>query len=105
MRVIAIGTIRDYWTEHPESEKSLRSWYVEICSAEWNTPHELKEQYRTASVLSDKRIVFNIAGNKHRLIVDIEFQLQIAFIVWIGTHEDYNHIDARTINYVKTNKK
>ena len=60
------------------------------------TPQELKGQYRSVSVLSDKRIVFNIARNKHRLIVDIEFQLQFIFIVWIGTHVEYDLIDTKT---------
>ncbi|HLF65671.1 MAG TPA: type II toxin-antitoxin system HigB family toxin [Saprospiraceae bacterium] len=62
------------------------------------TPQELKGQYRSVSVLGDKRIVFNIAGNKHRLIVDIEFQLQFIFIVWIATHVEYDLIDTRLKN-------
>lgn len=105
MRVIAIKTLSEFWVNYPESEKGFRSWYREASGASWKSHQELKEQYRSASVLGDNRIVFNIAGNKFRLIVDIEFHLQIAFVVWLGTHSDYNKIDAKSIRYAKTNKK
>ena len=65
--------------------------------------NELKEQIRNASVIGDKRVVFNIHGNKYRLVVDIGYRLQIIFIVWTGTHKAYDKIDAKTIEYVKAN--
>ncbi len=99
MRVIAVSTLREYWKEYPECEQSLRSWLQEIKKAKWESPQQLKIQYNNASVLSGKRIVFNINGNKYRLIVDIEFGLQIIFIVWFGSHEEYDKIDAKTISY------
>jgi len=105
MRLIAIGTIKKYWEKQPESEAHLKSWYQEVESASWHKSSELKSQYRNASILTSKRVVFNIKGNKFRLLVDIEYRLKIVFIVWIGTHEEYDKINAKTISYVKTNKK
>ena len=105
MRIIAIGTIKKYWEKHPETESHLKSWYQEVESVTWNKSSELKSQYRNASILTSKRVVFNIKGNNYRLLVDIEYRLKIIFIVWIGTHEEYDKIDSKTISYVKTNKK
>ncbi|MEO9022985.1 MAG: type II toxin-antitoxin system HigB family toxin [Ginsengibacter sp.] len=73
-----------------------------LCKAGWKNSNELKAQFRNASVISGKKIVFNIHGNKYRLIVDIEFHLKIIFIVWIGTHAEYDKIDAKTVVYDKT---
>jgi len=105
MRIIAVSTLKNYWIEFPQAEQSLLSWYEEVENAEWNSPNELKAQYGSASVLTDKRVVFNIHGNTFRLIVDVEYRLKIVFIVWFGTHDNYDKIDAKQINYVKTNKK
>ena len=105
MRVIAIKTLKEYWEEFPQSKQALLSWYEEAEAAQWNHPNELKEQYRNASILTDKRVIFNIHGNSYRLIVDIEYRLKIVFIVWFGTHKQYDKIDAKKVSYVKTNKK
>jgi mRNA interferase HigB len=99
MRIIARKTLVNFWKKYPDSEQSLKSWFDEAKKAEWKNPNEVKQQYNNASVISGKRIIFNIKGNDYRLIVDIEFRLKIIFIVWIGTHEDYNKINARTIKY------
>lgn len=104
MRVIAINTIRYYWGEYPETEQSLKSWLQEVEQSNWETPQTLKLKYRSASILTGKRVVFNINGNKYRLVVDIEFRLKIVFVVWFGTHAEYNLIDSKTVTYVKTNK-
>lgn len=105
MRIIAVKTLREYWSEFPQAEQSLLSWYEEVNVAEWGNPNELKGQYRNASILTDKRVVFNIHGNLYRLIVDIEYRLKIVFIVWFGSHKEYDKIDAKNVSYVKTNKK
>lgn len=105
MRIIAIKTLKEYWEEFPQAEQSLLSWHEEANAAEWNNPNELKSQYRNASILTDKRVVFNIHGNSYRLIVDIEYRLKIVFIVWFGTHKEYDKINAKEVSYVKTNKK
>ncbi len=101
MRVIAAKTLRLYWKKEPRSEQALKSWYSEAEQASWNSPQALKQQYQNASVLTGKRVVFNIHGNEFRLIVDIEYRLKLVFIVWIGTHAEYDKSDARTIAYVK----
>lgn len=105
MRVIARKTLVEFWKRTPLAENSLRAWYDEALTAQWKNPAELKKQYTSASIISDKRVVFNIHGNRFRLIVDIEYRLQIIFVVWIGTHKDYDSIDAKTIGYAQTNKK
>src|ERR1700743_138401 len=103
MRVIAIRTLKEYANEFHQAEQALFSWYDEATLAEWNNPAELKAQYRNASILNSKRVVFNIHGNSFRLIVDIEYRLKIVFVVWFGTHKQYDNINAKTINYVKAN--
>lgn len=102
MRVIAVKTLKEYAAEFHPAEQALFSWYEEAVLAEWNNPNELKDQYRNASILSNKRVVFNIHGNSFRLIVDIEYRLKIIFVVWFGAHKQYDNIDAKTISYVKT---
>ena len=102
MRVIAVKTLRQYAKKKKEAEQPLFAWYEKAWKAHWKNHHELKEQIRNASVVGDKRVVFNIHGNKYRLIVDIEYRLQIIFIVWIGAHNEYDKIDAKKITYVKT---
>ncbi len=105
MRVIAVKTLKAHYAAFPEAEQALLAWYEEAETAQWNNPNELKQQYRNASILTDKRIVFNIHGNSYRLIVDIEYRLKIVFVVWFGTHKQYDKIDAKKISYVKANKK
>jgi mRNA interferase HigB len=102
MRIIAVKTLKSYIQEFHQAEQTLLSWYDEACAASWSSPAELKSQYRNASVLNNKRVVFNIHGNTFRLIVDIEYRLKIVFIVWFGTHKQYDGIDAKTTSYVKT---
>jgi mRNA interferase HigB len=101
MRVIAVKTIKQYADKHAIVRQSLLAWYEEAENALWNSPQELKEQYKNASIINNKRVVFNIHGNSYRLIVDIEYKLKIVFIVWIGTHAAYDKIDVKTISYVK----
>ncbi len=105
MRVIAVRTLKDWCESYPRSKQSLFAWYEEVVSANWNNPNDLKAQFRNASILTDKRVIFNIHGNSFRLIVDIEYRLKIVFIVWFGTHEEYDKIDAKSVSHVKTNKK
>ncbi len=101
MRIIAVKTLRQYWEEYPDAEGPLLSWHDEILEADWSTPNDMKEQFGSASVIGGKRVVFNIHGNRFRLIVDIEFKFKIVFIVWFGTHKQYDNVDAKTVKYVK----
>ncbi|WP_295614973.1 type II toxin-antitoxin system HigB family toxin [Chamaesiphon sp. GL140_3_metabinner_50] len=100
MRVIAKRTLREFWESTPkytDAEDPLRSWYREAKQATWQTPADVKEQYRNASILKNNRTVFNIAGNKYRLVVEINYAAQIIFIRFIGTHQEYDSIDVETI--------
>lgn len=105
MRIIAVKTLKEYWEEFPQAKQALLSWYEEAEAANWSSPNVLKNQYRSASILTDKRVVFNIHGNTYRLIVDIEYRLKIVFVVWFGTHAQYDKIDAKKVSYAKTDKK
>ena len=101
MRIIKEKTIRAYAKQdkYISAAKSLIAWIYEIRYSEWNNASELKSKYRNASILGSKRVVFNIKGNEYRLIVDIEYQLKIVFIIWFGTHKEYDKINARNIKY------
>jgi mRNA interferase HigB len=99
MRVIAVRTLKEFWEKNPKAKDSLLSWFEATEAAVWNSPNELKQQFRNASIVNEKRVVFNIHGNSYRLIVDIEYRLKIVFVVWLGSHRDYDKIDAKKVNY------
>lgn len=97
MRVIAKKVLREFWQIHAETEQSLKSWYQEAEKAEWKNPNEIKKAYPSASILNDNRFVFNIKGNKYRLIVKINFEYSMVWIRFIGTHSEYDKINATKI--------
>ena len=97
MRVIAKKILRDFWLKHPDCEQQLKSWYNEAEIATWKTPNEIKRDYPSASVLENNRIVFNIKGNNYRLIIKLNYHYQMVWIRFIGTHAQYDKIDATTI--------
>jgi mRNA interferase HigB len=97
MRVIARRTLRDYWEQHPDAEQPLKAWFAETQAAEWRTPQAIKGQYRHASFVRDNRVIFNIGGNKYRLVVHVNYDFGIVYIKFIGTHTVYDGIDAETI--------
>lgn len=97
MRIIAKSTIRQYWQKHPDSESALKAWFEDTRRANWRNPNDIKNIYRSASILPNNRVVFNIKGNNYRLIVQIRYDLGIVFIRFIGTHAEYDKIDATTI--------
>jgi mRNA interferase HigB len=97
MRIISKKTLVEYWQRKPEAELHLKAWYAEAKQAEWQGPEEVKAKYGNASILKDGRVVFNICGNKHRLVVWINYEFFTIYIRFVGTHEDYNEIDAQTI--------
>jgi mRNA interferase HigB len=99
MRIISVRTLKEFW-EIPgngDSEQSLRAWYSEAKEAEWNGPNDIKSQYHNASVIGNNRIVFNIKGNKYRLVVAIRYEFKIVYIRFVGTHKQYDGIDARRV--------
>ena len=98
MRVIAVSTLRSFWARHPDAEQALKAWYEEASNARWTQPAEIKAQYRSASVLKNRRVVFNIKGNDYRLIVAVAYRLQIVYVKFVGTHKEYDAVDAETID-------
>lgn len=96
-RIIAKRTLREFWEKYPESEQYLKTWYETAKSSTWNSPSDIKETYANASILKDSRVVFNIKGNTFRLIVKFNYERKWAFIRFIGTHAEYDKINANTI--------
>ena len=97
MRIIAISTLRNFWQINKDAEEPLKAWYQEVKTADWATPHQVKAMYRNASVVGHNRIVFNIAGNKYRLIVKFNYPYRIGYVRFIGTHAEYDRIDAEEV--------
>ena len=99
MRIIKIKTLREFWSapEFGDSEQPLKSWYVIAKKANWATPQDVKSQFGNASIVKDNRVVFNIAGNKYRLIVKFNYEYKIAYIRFLGTHKQYDAINAEAI--------
>lgn len=97
MKIISVKTLRDFWAEYPGAEQPLKSWVNEATKAEWQTPASIKAQYRSASILKNRRVVFNIKGNDYRLIVAIAYQRGWLFVKFIGTHKQYEKIYAETV--------
>ena len=96
-RIIAKSTLREFWEKHVDSEDYLKTWYQTARTANWKSPKDIKKSYASASFLNDNRVVFNIKGNNYRLIVRINFHYQMMWIRFIGTHKEYDRIDANKI--------
>jgi mRNA interferase HigB len=97
LRVIAKKILRNFWIKHNDCESQLKSWFHEAQKANWKNPNEIKKEFPSASILQDNRVVFNIKGNSYRLIVKINYDYKILWIRFIGTHKQYDKIDANTI--------
>ena len=99
MRVIAISTLKAFWEEvsHKDAEQPLKAWYEEAVQAQWQTPADIKAQFRNASILKNRRVVFNIKGNDYRLVVAVSYKMQLVFVKFIGTHKAYDAVDAETV--------
>jgi len=97
MRIIARRTLREFWEVHPDAEQPLKAWFVEATQAQWQSPNDIKQTYRNASIVGNNRVVFNIKGNDYRLIVHVRYDIGIVFIRFIGTHQAYDKVDATLI--------
>jgi mRNA interferase HigB len=97
MRIISRKILREFWELHPDAQSSLESWYADVKQNSWKTPNDIKAVYRNASFLINNRVVFNIKGNKYRLIVMVQYQFQIVYVRFIGTHDEYDQIDAASV--------
>jgi len=96
-RIIAKSTLRLFWEKYADSEQYLKTWYDTAKNANWHSPNQEKESYIHASVLKNGRVVFNIKGNAYRLVVKFNYERQWAYIRFVGTHAEYDKIDANTI--------
>ena len=97
MRIISRKTLRKFWERHPDTRQSLQAWYADVKHATWKAPTDIKTIYRNASFVANNRVVFNIKGNKYRLVVAIQYEYGIVYIRFIGSHQEYDRIDAGTI--------
>ena len=97
LRIISKKIIREFWEKHADSKQQLQSWYQETSNVKWKNTNDIKKVYPSASFLADNRVVFNIKGNTYRLIVRINYDYQMVWIRFIGTHAEYDKIDANKI--------
>jgi mRNA interferase HigB len=95
MRIIAKRTLREYWEKHANCRKELAEWYSIACKSDWTTPKEVKQTFPKCSVIGNNRIVFDIVGGNFRLIVKFSYRMKIGYIRFIGTHKEYDKIDAK----------
>ncbi len=100
MRVVAKSTLVRFWSQPgcADSQGALKSWYDEAIKASWRTPQDIKDQYSSASICGGNRVVFNIAGNKYRLVVEMQYRAGIAWVKFVGTHARYDQIDVESVN-------
>jgi mRNA interferase HigB len=97
MRIISRKALREFWTIHADSEEALKAWFSEASQSSWESPADIKRRYPHASILPGNRVVFNIKGNIYRLIVKVNYHYGQVFIRFVGTHTEYDKIDATTI--------
>ena len=97
MRIIAKRTLREYWEQEPRAEQPLKSWYAIASKADWSSPMDVKHMYGTASIVGNDRVVFNIGGNKYRLIVRFDYWGRLGFVRFVGTHAEYDRVDASDV--------
>jgi len=98
MKIIAVKALREFWERFPDAEQPLKAWVDEARKAQWTQPADTKRHYRSASILKNRRIVFNIKGNAYRLVASVAYRFGAVYIKFIGTHEQYDGIDAETVD-------
>lgn len=100
MRVIAKRTLREFGERHPRNaaaQTPLQDWHAQASAVDWATPADVKAQFGNVSILRGSRVIFNIAGNKYRLVARINYPYRVVYVRFVGTHEEYDQIDANTI--------
>jgi mRNA interferase HigB len=98
MQIIALRTLRRFWEQHPDAETPLRAWYAILDKAIWTGPAEIKEQFGTkVDFTTDNRLIFDIGGNKYRLIVHVSYRFKRVLVKFVGTHAEYDRVDPKTI--------
>ena len=97
MRIISRRALREFWEVHRDAEGALDAWYRKVRREDWSTPAEVKASYPTASIVGHNRAVFNIRGNAYRLIVLVNYRRRTVYVRFVGTHVEYDRIDAREV--------
>lgn len=97
MRIISRKALRVFWEKHSDARQSLQAWYVDVKKARWSSPADIKKAYRNVSFVGNNRVVFNIKGNKYRVIVAIQYKFRLVFIRFVGTHQEYDRVDADAV--------
>jgi mRNA interferase HigB len=97
LRIVAKKILRSFWEKYPDNEQQLTTWYRETGKSEWGSPNDIKKNYPSASIIAGNRVVFNIKGNNYRLIVKVNYDYGMVWVRFIGTHADYDNIDATKI--------
>ena len=97
MQIIARKALKDFWTRHDRAEAPLTAWYLEVSKAEWTSPQDIKAMFRSADFVGDNRVIFDIGGNKYRLVVHVAYKYHRVLIKFVGTHSEYDRIDPETV--------
>jgi mRNA interferase HigB len=97
VRVLSRSTLRVFWEKHRGAQGPLRAWLEEAEAADWKSPQDIKERYRTADFIANDRAIFDIGGNKYRLVVHVRYEFHVVYIRFVGTHREYDEIDATTV--------
>ncbi|HEU6452261.1 MAG TPA: type II toxin-antitoxin system HigB family toxin [Gemmatimonadaceae bacterium] len=100
MRIIAKRTLREFWEAHPRNRPAktpLEDWYAQVRAADWESPADVKAQFGDASILRGSRVVFNIGGNRYRLVVRVNYPYRVVYVRFVGTHAEYDRIDCETV--------
>jgi mRNA interferase HigB len=97
MRIISRRTLREFWEKHPDAAVPLQTWYADVARADWKSPADIKAIYHNASIVANNRVVFNIKGNRYRLVVVVIYQHAVVYIRFVETHKEYERIDVTRI--------
>ena len=97
MNVIARSTLQAFWQRHADAEEDLKAWYHEAHAAHWRSAADIKQRYARASIVTAERVVFDICGNRYRLVARINYASGTVFVRFVGTHAEYDRIDVESI--------
>ena len=97
MRIMTRGRLIRFWSRHPDAEQPLKAWHSEVTDSTWKNTADIRRHYGTADFVAGNRVIFNIGGNKYRLIAKINYPAQLVFICFLGTHREYDKVDAATV--------
>lgn len=97
MQVIAKRTLKLFWDKHSQAEAPLRSWFAIVNAADWTGPADVKAQFRSADFVGDNRVIFDIGGNKYRLVVHVAYPFRRVLVKFVGTHAEYDRINPEAV--------